>query len=87
MGENPNPHPRCDRCERKLPERRLNTLHYVSEKYKQGEESCLICETLQRCIEEIRVSLQINTETLPLLDEFPFLGRTIVYNSSDWSAV
>ena len=33
------------------------------------------------------VSLQINAETLPLLEAFPYLGRKIAYNNSDWTAV
>ena len=66
---------------------RLNTRHYVSEKYKQGEERRIRRETLQRCFKAIRVSFQINEETLPLLEAFPYLGRTITYSNSDWSAV
>ena len=30
---------------------------------------------------------QINTETLPPSEAFPYLGQTIAYNSRDWAAV
>ena len=34
-----------------------------------------------------RVSFQINTEALPLLEASPYLGMKIAYNNSDWVAV
>ena len=30
---------------------------------------------------------QINADNLPPLEAFPYLGRTIAYNNSDWSVV
>ena len=66
---------------------RLNTRHYASDKCKQGDERRLRCETLKRCFEASRVSFQINAETIPLLEAFSYLGRTIDYNKSDWAAV
>ena len=33
------------------------------------------------------VSFQINIKTLPPLEAFPYLGRTIAYNNSNWAAV
>ena len=33
------------------------------------------------------VSFQINAETLPPSEAFPYLGRTIVYNNSDQATV
>ena len=44
-------------------------------------------KTLQLCFEAIRVLFQINVEDTPPTDTFPYLGRTIAYNNSDWSAV
>ena len=82
-----NPLSRCERCGSQVPEGRLNTCHYTSEKCKQGEESRLIRETLQLCFETSKVSFQINAETLPPLEDFPYLGWTITYNNSNWAAV
>ena len=33
------------------------------------------------------VLLQINTDTLTMLEGFPYLGRMITYNRSDWAKV
>ena len=59
----------------------------MSEKCKQVEERRLRCETLQFCFEESRILFYINTETLSLLEEFPYLGHTIAYNTSNWAEV
>ena len=66
---------------------RLNTLHYASEKCKRGEERRIIRNTLHHYFKEIQVLFQINAETLPPLEDFPYLGRTIAYNNRDWAAV
>ena len=57
------------------------------EKFKQGEERCLRCETLQCCFEASGFSFQINAETLPLSEAFPYLVRTIAYSNRDWASV
>ena len=33
------------------------------------------------------ISFQINSNTLPLSEALPYLGRTIAYNNSDWATV
>ena len=53
------------------------------EKCKQVEERHLRREILQLCFEANMASFQINAETLTLLEEFPYLGRTIAYNNID----
>ena len=83
----PNPLPRCKRCESQVPSGRLNTRHYALKKFNQGEERRLRRDTLQRCFGESRVLFQINVETLPLSEAFPYLGRAIAYNNSDLAAV
>ena len=57
------------------------------EKCKQGEERRLRRETLQHCFKAIRVLFQINADTLPPSEAFPYLGRKIAYNKIDWAAV
>ena len=66
---------------------RLSKCHYTSEKCNQREERRLRRETLQRCFEASRVSFHINAKTLPPLEALPYLGQTISYNNSDWTAV
>ena len=66
---------------------RLSKHHYMSDKCKQGKEIRLRNYTLQRCFEANRVLLQTNVETLPPSEVFPYLGRTITYNNSDWATV
>ena len=61
-----------------------NTLHMVT---KQGEERLLRRETVHRCFKTSRVSFEINTDTLPPSEVFPYLGHTITYNISNWAAV
>ena len=56
-------------------------------KCKQVEERRLRRETLQCCFESIRVFFQINAETLPPSEAFPYLRRKIAYNNSNWEAV
>ena len=87
LEEHPNPLPRCERCRSQVPAGRLNTHHYTSYKCKQGEERRLRRETLKRYFEASKVSFQINAETLPPSEAFPYLGRTITYNNSNWEAV
>ena len=85
--EHPKPLPRCKICGIQVPYGRLNNCHYTLEKCKQGEERRLRRETLQRFFEKIRVSFHIKVDTLPLLEAFPYLERTILYNNSDWAEV
>ena len=87
LEEHLNPLPKCKHCGSQVPAGRLNTRHYASENCKQGEERRLRCKTLQSCFESSRVSFQFNAEDLPSSEAFPYLGRTIAYNNSDWSAV
>ena len=87
LDENPNPLTRYKRYGRQFSAGRLNTHHYASQKFNQGEERRIRRETLQRCFEANWVSFQINVETLPPLEAFPYLGRTIAYNNSDLAAV
>ena len=42
---------------------------------------------LHRCFDSSRVYFQINVDTLWTLEAFPYLGRTIVHNNSDWTMV
>ena len=77
----------CELCGSQVPEVRLGNCHYMSEKCKQVEERRLRRETLQRCFEASRVLFHNNADTLPLSDAFPYLGRTITYNNSDWAVV
>ena len=65
LEEHPNPLPKFEQCGIQVPAGRLNNLHYLLEKYKQGEERHIRRNTLQRCFEASRVSFQINVETLP----------------------
>ena len=83
LEEHPNPLPLCERCGSQVPAGSLNTCHYAWEKCNQGEESRLRCKTLQHCFKASRVSSQINVETLPLSEDFPYLERTITYSNSD----
>ena len=83
----PIPLPRCEICRSQVPEGRLNNRHYASDKCKQGEEMRLRRDTLQRCFKAGRVSFQINAKTLPTSEAFPYSGRTIAYNNSNWSEV
>ena len=87
MEEHPNHLPKCERCMIKVLVGILNNRHYASDKFKQGEERHLRRETLQRCFEASRVLFQINTETLPPSEGFPYLVLMIAYNNSDWEAV
>ena len=87
LEEHPNPLPRCKRCGSQVPAGRLNTCHYASNKLKQGEERRLRHKTLKRCFKARQVSFQINTETLPLSEDFPYLGWTIAYNNIDCATV
>ena len=66
---------------------RLNNQHYASENCKQGEERRLQLETLQHCFDASRVLLQINAEDLPLLEAFPYFGRTITYKNRNYTMV
>ena len=77
LEEHPNPPPRYEHCVIQVPEGRINTRHYASEICKQGEERRLRHKTLQRCFGASKVSFQINVETLPPTEDFPYLGRTI----------
>ena len=87
LKEHPNPLPRCKRCGIQVSAGNLNNRHYALKKCKQGEERCIRRETLQCFFEASSVSLYINEETLPPLEAFPYLGRIIAYNNSDWAAV
>ena len=79
--------PRCERCGSQVPEGRLDNRNYASEKYNQGEERSIRLENFQRCFESSMVSFQIKAYTLPPLEAFPYVGRTIAYNNSDWAVV
>ena len=86
-GRTPQSLPRCERCGIQVPSGRLNTHHYASEKFNQGEERHIRRETLQHCFEASKVSFQINAETLPPLEAFTYLGCTIAYNNRNWASV
>ena len=73
----PNALPRCERCGIQVPTGRLNTRHFALEKCKKGKESRIRRNTLQHCFKASRVWFQINAETLPPLEAFPYLGWTI----------
>ena len=47
----------------------------------------LRCDTLQHCFEESRFSFQINANTLPPSEAFPYLGWTIAFKNSNLAAV
>ena len=87
LEEHPNPFPRFEICRSQVPEGTLNTCHCALEKFKQGDERRLRRETLQPFFDTSKLSFQINMETLPPPETFPYLGWTIAYNSSDWAAV
>ena len=59
----------------------------MPEKCRQGEERNLMRDTLQRCFGARRILFQINSETLPPLEAFPYLGRTVAYNNIYWASV
>ena len=82
--EHPNPLPKFECCRSQVQTGRLNTQHYASNKCKQGEERRIRRETLQHFFEAGRASFHINTEALPPSEAFPYLGRIIAYNNSDW---
>ena len=65
----------------------MNTRNYASENCKQGEEGWIRREILQGFFESSTVLFRINANTLPILEAFPYLGRTIAYNNSDWPEV
>ena len=77
LEEHPKTLPKSERCGVQVPAGRLSNCHYTSEKCKQEEEIRLKREALQRCFKETRVSFQINSNTLPLSEAFPYLVRTI----------
>ena len=52
-----------------------------------GEARRICHDTLQIFFEASRVSLQINANTLLPFEPPPYLGSTIAYNNSDWTAV
>ena len=87
LEKHPNPIPRCKRCRSQVSVERLSNHHYMSDKCNKGEKRRLRRKTLQQCFEESRVLFQINSKTLPLLEAFPYLSRTIATNSRDWLAV
>ena len=82
-----NPLPIYEKYGSQVPVGRLNKRHYMPEKCKQGEDRCLRRDNLKRCFEAIRVLFHINAKTIPPSEALPYLGRTITYNKSDWSAV
>ena len=61
--------------------------HYKSEKFRIGNARWSQRETLQHCFEASRVYIWVNAEPLEPGDAFPYLGRTVVYNNSDWEAM
>ena len=87
LEEHHNTLPRCERCESQVLAVRLNNRHYMLEKFNQGKDRRLRRKTLQLCFEASRVSFQINADTLPPSEAFPYLGRTITYNNSNWAVV
>ena len=87
LEEHPNPLPMCEGCGRQVPGGRPNTRNCASKNCKQGEECRRRHNNLQRCFEASRVSFQINAETLPPSEAFPYLVWKITYNNRNWEAV
>ena len=43
--------------------------------------------TLQHFFESIWVAIGVNADPLNLIAPFPYLGRTVTYNNSNWEAL
>ena len=87
LEEHPNRLPMYECCKIQLPAGRISTCRSASDKFKQVEDRRIRPETLKHCFEASKVLFQINSETLPSSEAFPYLGRTIAYNKSDWVEV
>ena len=87
LEDHPTPLPKCDFWGIQFPSGRLSTRHYVSENFKLVEEWRLRRKKLQRWFEASRVLFQINADSLPPPDYFPYLGKKIDYNNRYWLAV
>ena len=40
---------------------------------------------MQRCFKENKVAIKVNIDPMEAATAFPYLGRTITYNNSDWA--
>ena len=77
----------CEHCWSQVPVGRMNTWYYASESYNQGEEWRPRRETLQHYFWESMILFQNTAEDLTSLGTFPYLGWSISYNNSNWTAV
>ena len=41
----------------------------------------------QHCFENIRILISVNSDPLEPVADFPYLGRRVAYNNSDWAAL
>ena len=65
-----------------------NNIHMVTtNKFWLGEEQQIIRVTTKHCFEAIQVLISVNVEPLDPDVEFPYLGRTVAYNNSDWAGL
>ena len=87
LEDHPTPSPKCKRCGSQVTPWHLGNRHYESYKLWLGEECRIIRTTLQHCFEASWVPISVNTDPLVLVAAFPYLGRTVAYNNSDWASL
>ena len=52
-----------------------------------GQEQQILQEAFQKCLEANHVVIRVNLNSLESTTFSPYLGRTIMYNNSDWEAL
>ena len=87
LEEHPNPLPKCKSCGIQVPVGGSVNATSCQRSVSRVKERFIRCKNLLRCFKASRVLFQINSETLPPLEALPYLGRTIIYNNSDWATV
>ena len=83
--EHPTPFPYYELCEWQVPPWMLKIFYHNNEEFRQGQEHQRCLDTLQRYFEANHVGIKVRINPLEAATEFPYLGRTITYNTSYWT--
>ena len=84
---NPSHFTNTRRYESQVPPWHLRNQNYESKKFRIREEHRIRRATLQHCFEAIQVENIVNAKLLEPVVAFPYLGCTVTYNNSVWSAL
>ena len=87
LEEHSTPFSKCNMCGSQVPPWRLGNRHYESYKFRIREELQIKRKALQHCFEDSPFLISVNSEPLEPVAYFPYLGRKVAYNHSDWSAL